>query len=273
MKRLFKLYSSIILLIVLVIVYIIQYSKPVESSLEFSVLSENEPCFTYEDHISYEYSINNNSCELFISKKYESFSTNEISSICKGEIVNGISFANLLENEDILYSELIENEVIYDVNKIKDGITITAYVCGGPKRYDGKDDATNWNLYLDIPSDIDGYEVIKIDDFVFSPLNESLEIDENKKVFVNYVYIPETVKYIGKYAFANNNVVTIDIPYTIKNISKYAFYNNYIEELFIPEGVESIETGAFLNNNINDLFIGDSVIYISDNAFDDNFKE
>lgn len=117
------------------------------------------------------------------------------------------------------------------------------------------------------------------------PSSYSLDIHGN---FINgKVY---KITGIGKYSFANNNLVkTIHIPSSITSIDNYAFYNcPNLEKINIPNSVLSIqsnainscpkltniinntkENGLFVeqNNNLESFSIPSSITTIKDNSF------
>ncbi len=59
--------------------------------------------------------------------------------------------------------------------------------------------------------------------------------------------LPDSVKKIGEYAFANSTAEYIGIPDSLTEISAYAFAQSALREITIPSGVTEIGRGAFAN--------------------------
>jgi len=88
-------------------------------------------------------------------------------------------------------------------------------------------------------------------------------------------YIPSTVKYIGRYAFASAaHLNSVSIPNTVQNIPHYAFY--YCErlvEVSLPETISTIGYGAFSHcYSLENINIPNSVTAFGDNAFSSCYK-
>ena len=115
---------------------------------------------------------------------------------------------------------------------------------------------------LSIPSQINGYRVVKIDSLAFGKRgNETL---------VN-VTIPNTVTTIGEYAFLNcTELTTVNIPNSVINIEQGAFSGciKLSSNLVLPNSVTTIGSDAFyLCSNLSKINIPDSVYSIGNNAF------
>ena len=83
--------------------------------------------------------------------------------------------------------------------------------------------------------------------------NEIIEIENSKLVFGmtkvqnNKVVaiIPDDIKIIDSYAFANLNLNIIEIPEGVTTIEEYAFYNNPdLEKVYVPKSVTSFATNS-----------------------------
>ena len=87
---------------------------------------------------------------------------------------------------------------------------------------------------------------------------------------VTRVTLPDSVEYIGRYAFANCQVLTsVNLPGSVKEISDYAFYNTAIESVEIPESVSIIWDRAFANNAyLTSVKLSASLEHIRDYAFE-----
>ena len=101
--------------------------------------------------------------------------------------------------------------------------------------------------------------------------------------------IPNSVNYIGEYAFENcymDEVVISDnvdslfndtfsfcfidqihMPAKLKYIGARALYNNHLDNLVLPEGLETIEHHAFNTLSVDKLVIPESVKFIDEFAF------
>ena len=96
-----------------------------------------------------------------------------------------------------------------------------------------KDDVT-----LTIPSNIDGYQLAKIEPNAFS------EMGKLKKVI-----IPGSVKVIGGYSFANcPNLKEVVIEEGVEIIEDWAFISCNIESITLPKSLRSCGVNAFLGN-------------------------
>jgi len=118
---------------------------------------------------------------------------------------------------------------------------------------------------IEIPSEINGIEVLKIGDYAF--------IDGgfgDPPYDVKWVTIPDTVTDIGVRAFNENSLVEVVIPDSVVSIGMRAFYGNDIVDLHIGSEVEFIDWGAFGNNKIENLVIPNSVEDLGTSAFRDN---
>lgn len=92
------------------------------------------------------------------------------------------------------------------------------------------------SLTLDIPSEIDRYEVIAIGSYAFY----------NQKKF-NYFNIPEGIKSIGSYSFAAcTNLKKVTFPQNLVTVGDYAFYlDNSLVNCKLPATVTSVGEYAF----------------------------
>ena|GEM_PF-4919156 len=92
-------------------------------------------------------------------------------------------------------------------------------------------------ITLNIPSEYEGAKVTKIGDNAFKYVNS----DALAKIVV-----PDTVTYIGKYAFSKKYDTVIILPDTLTYIDDYAFEYCYsLDNLVIPENAEYLGSYAF----------------------------
>ena len=90
--------------------------------------------------------------------------------------------------------------------------------------------------------------------------------------FIFYIYIPDGVTRIGKYAFLSRGLDNVYFPNTLKFIGKGAFLNNHIRELELPKSLTHIGPDAFTENLLETIRIPRSVKNLAENAFDENVK-
>lgn len=79
--------------------------------------------------------------------------------------------------------------------------------------------------------------------------------------------IPDTVKYIGKFAFGGINVRSLEIPASVDMIGEGAFSESELEQVVI-HGSPSIYEGAFSYTNLTSVTIPNLIQYIDSTAFD-----
>ncbi|MFR1255416.1 MAG: leucine-rich repeat domain-containing protein [Eubacterium sp.] len=77
---------------------------------------------------------------------------------------------------------------------------------------------------------------------------------------IYYVYLPDSVKYIGESAFdmdgEERGIVKLKLSRNLKSIGKAAFRQNKIKEVVIPSNVEKIGAHAFVEcNNLKRIVI------------------
>lgn len=119
-------------------------------------------------------------------------------------------------------------------------------------------DETNGRISGDfvIPSEIDGLPVTKIE-------NSALR-DQN----MTSVVIPDTVEYIGEFAFwSNYSLKKITLGSGLREIDEGAFCGVDVEKITFPEGLEIIGAKAFENTALTSITIPASVTSIGSLAF------
>lgn len=94
------------------------------------------------------------------------------------------------------------------------------------------------------------------------------------------VVIPSTVELegvaysvtsIGRYAFQNNKITSVQIPNTVTFIGNVAFQSNKLTKVTIPDSVEFIGLNAFRDNDLSSVKIGKNVSSIGYSAFSNNW--
>jgi len=73
------------------------------------------------------------------------------------------------------------------------------------------------------------------------------------------VTIPNSVTYIGREAFRNNQLTSVTIPNSVTSIGDYAFTVNDLTSVTIPDSVTTIGIDAFSGNNLTTITIGAGV--------------
>lgn len=82
------------------------------------------------------------------------------------------------------------------------------------------------------------------------------------------IEIPDSVKHIGEYAFANNKyMISCKLPNRITKIEPYTFLDSGLVSITIPEGVTEIGEGAFRQNNLNSVKLPETLRKIDSEAF------
>ncbi|MCM1318468.1 MAG: leucine-rich repeat protein [Bacteroides sp.] len=101
---------------------------------------------------------------------------------------------------------------------------------------------------------------------------DGIEIIADKAFYKNDIQelvLPESVKSIGDYAFAENtNLASANIGSGVETIGDYAFYKDALAEITIPASVKTLGDYAFAENtNLASANIGSGVETIGDYAF------
>ena len=137
---------------------------------------------------------------------------------------------------------------------------------------------------LSIPSQANGYSVVKIANHAFASIsglqsvtipNSVLSIDESafhdcSQFTLTTVNFPNNLKVIGRNAFRNCQVLTtINFPSSLLEIGQEAFYNcSSITSLSIPNSVTAIGKEAFCGcASISALSISNSLTTLDDGVF------
>ena len=75
---------------------------------------------------------------------------------------------------------------------------------------------------------------------------------------------------IGRFAFWDLGLTSVEIPNTVSIIGQSAFFQNTIKELIIPEGVKTIKDQAFQSCQIEKLSLPSTLSVIGGHAFKGN---
>ena len=80
--------------------------------------------------------------------------------------------------------------------------------------------------------------------------------------------LPESVRVIGKYAFANaGNLNEIILPEGLEKIEEHAFFHSGLENLILPDSVKVIEKNAFEQTKLSQVKLSKNLEVIGENAF------
>ena len=123
-----------------------------------------------------------------------------------------------------------------------------------------------------IPEEIDGKPVTAIKDGIFHSTGDPYNYIDGGFHYkrLTGVTIPNTVTYIGNYAFSINQLTSVIIPNSVTSIGDYAFMVNQLTSVTIGNSVTSIGNYAFMGNQLPSVTIGNSVTSIGSRAFSYN---
>ena len=128
----------------------------------------------------------------------------------------------------------------------------------------------NCGSVVNIPSTIKGKTVTKIingegwngkNDYY----SENLGAFSNRKI--SQVTFPDTIKYIGDFAFYSNKITTLTLPNSVEYVGVETFKNNEINYLKMSDNLKTINSLAFANNSITQINIPNSVTTLGGGAF------
>ena len=118
-----------------------------------------------------------------------------------------------------------------------DGVGTFSYTVEDNEITITKFETNKTGITLNIPSEYDGMKITKIGDNAFKNLNSNV---------LAKVVIPDSVTYIGEYAFSQKYDTVIILPDTLTYIDDYAFEYCYgLDNLVIPENAEYLGSYAF----------------------------
>ena len=171
----------------------------------------------------------------------------------KKRIIDNTKLIESLDTVEIIkYENLInKDDCIYTVNKDEKTCTLHKITKIYPTLY--------------IPSTIDGYLVTKLE----NKNNEAI-FEDNEKVQVKKVIIPDTVQELGKHCFNEcRNVEAFELGNQLKIISIASFsYCESLKEIILPESVSLIGDYAFRNcKNLQKLTVLNPTCEISNNLY------
>ena len=180
-----------------------------------------------------------------------------------------------------------EHDFSYELNKEGNGIIIKEYTGG--------------NVFLNIPSKIEGYPVVQIGNgndgikpslvFVFIPEGvtsiesgafppiHNMSLDFNKKhvsseinSYFLQIMFPSTLTHLGGGNFTATLLMNVDLSKTqLKEISDSLFWNlDYLKTVKLPDSIEKIGRSAFFQNlMLTDINLPANIKVIDESAFKD----
>jgi hypothetical protein len=87
------------------------------------------------------------------------------------------------------------------------------------------------------------------------------------------VQLPNTIVFIGEYAFAWNQISELEISNSLTEIGERVFHSNKLTSVSIPNSVLTLGTGAFSENEINNITFSSNLNTIGIEAFCNNSLE
>ena len=192
--------------------------------------------------------------------------------IAKGEKINKPISPT---RENYIFVEWRQNSTPWDfsIHMVTSDITLTAHWVSadsvfGYEIIEGTENAHITSIKalptidtLNIPQVINGFTVTGIGNGAFA----SLESED-----ISVINIPETVTYIGDYAF-EEITAKIDLGGTVTHLGEGAFMGcSSLKEISLSEGLEKIPFAAFSDcSSLSSIVIPEGVTLIAENAFKD----
>ena len=174
------------------------------------------------------------------------FSENKITSIVIPKSVNKVGY-------NAFYDNLLNIDYEFQINNME--ISLTQYI------------GTTQDVV--IPESILGLPVTSIAD------GRHIYNGQGTGVFssqgLTNVIIPNSITYIGDYAFAYNELSNITIPNSVTSIGSDAFFGNLLTSIIIPDSVTTMGADAFYGNSLTSITIGSSVNITSFGRHDGGF--
>lgn len=112
-------------------------------------------------------------------------------------------------------------------------------------------------------------EITEIKEYAFREYAFSYDSSQVNQVRVQSVYIPDSVKKIGAYAFAScKELQSVRLPRSLNHLESYIFHDCVsLKTIIFPEGLRIIDKYALVNCGITEVTIPESVEQIGQGAF------
>lgn len=158
----------------------------------------------------------------------------DIGTLESNETANVSERESVLEPEVSTKSEVTEADESYiEGDTFSEGV-LTYRVLYGEKTCEVIDCDESYSGVVEIPQSVKGFTVVRIYNNAFSYTS------------VEEVKIPESIGWIGGFAFRGSKIKKIEFPETISAINLYMFADcTELEEVILPETMESIGVCAF----------------------------
>ena len=178
-----------------------------------------------------------NKCKSYLINKFRA-PEEDATILCNG---------NVYGPDDFSIKSLIEEGAIPSSDYESVGLKVT---------YDNGD--------VVIPSQIDGKTVVEIGDNAF--YND----DKDVGLGITSLVIPNTVVYIGRNAFRNNELTKVVIPSSVIQMGEYAFADNKLTDVELSDNIVDIENSTFRNNKLTSIILPKNLTNIYEYAFANN---
>lgn len=198
--------------------------------------------------------------------------------VCKGGVVYD-AVLRLLNNNMGYYFDNSDDSIVFSCEEFSSPDT---YESNGYRYFLNEESEAIISYYVGnesivvVPEMLDGYPVTGIGEFAFSSFCSSnyfyKDSSDNliSNVLITSITLPETIKFIGDYAFAGNFKLTdINIPAKVTAIP-YECFNSCesLEYVEIPESVNKIEARAFYCcKKLKSISLPESIDEICENTF------
>ncbi len=115
-------------------------------------------------------------------------------------------------------------------------------------------------------------ETVTYNSITYTVIGIKDSIDPGGGVFlykmIDSIQLPDTLQYIGKYAFGSAEIETIVLPDSVTRIGEHAFDKAVIETIVLPKSLTSIEANAFYEASLtNGIELPNGLQTIGDRAF------
>lgn len=94
------------------------------------------------------------------------------------------------------------------------------------------------------------------------------EANSKANSYIKEVFLPETIAWVGSYAFCNTQIQKVQLSEGIQQIPDYAFNTPNLTAITVPKTLTSIGNGAFYNTKLKEITIPASVTSFGTNIFE-----